>query len=354
MLPLTDVDYALHGPVTAVSAGPSCLCFAVGNRVLGCNVNDFDVFVVAQLPHGAAITAVEQHTVVGSEGGVAGNLGIVVLVGSGDRVYAAPLHHVKVHEGEKHPVMRENAQQLLSLGTFARVLCIQTLGINAGVLVLTTLNSVVFIPEEGIVGTTSSSSRGTCTGESLVGVASYAAKGLGVALAASALVTTSQTDVLIFTGTYAGGVAVWGAPIKRLGSTAAGISSDGEGDNHNLPLLSWIAAHRPGCAIFAVKTFMVTECRDNSVQATRLFVATCSDDRTAKLYKSYVSNDMDTKECCEMMSSTKWVCCWCGEGATFSRRRLFDIAVLVTEADSSVLIATGGEDGAVHVFSFQK
>ncbi|CBH18081.1 hypothetical protein, conserved [Trypanosoma brucei gambiense DAL972] len=359
MRPQADRSSFLHAPVTAVSVSSSWFCLAVGHRVLASSVDDdmdhSSVFVVTELPNGAVITALEQHRM----SYIATNELIIsaVVIGSADRVYAAPLYRNELREGAPPAAKPHNSVLLLSLNNFARILYIQSLGDVAGILVLTTLNSAHVIPEQHLMVGWDASAGVAMREESQGIVLRRTVKGLGIALAASALMTADRCNILIFTGTYAGGVAVWSVPITSAEQQLRGMDDGTE----SLPVLSRISAHSPGCAVFAVKAVAIGgsgEQRNGSAVTSRICVATCSDDRTATVYVSHsdhsVGEDTCTASHFQLTEKTRWVCCWRGSRAALARRRLFDISILPTRTHSRVVVATGGEDGTVNVLCFNQ
>ncbi|RNF06592.1 hypothetical protein TraAM80_03862 [Trypanosoma rangeli] len=318
----------LYAPVTAVSIGLQRICFAIGNRVLEGDADvgsSSDFQVAAELPHGAVITALEQHAV----SDLTGALDIILLIGSGDSVFVANSSSQEGRSGGSH------LSQFV-LDDMARVLRLRSLGQGGGALAVTAMNSAYLIREETLCSVHTSA-----TPPLLV---RYAVTGLGVALAADAVVVRDDAAMAVFTGTYAGSIAVWRVPPA---GTRGRNNEEETGITHGaVNPISWIIAHRPGCAVFAVK---VTILRDIAASDhVRFCVATCSDDRTATLY---VSNSVPAFS--SMMEGMRWKCCWRGVGASFSRRRVFDVSLLlIAEHGGMLLLATGGEDGSVQVFGF--
>ncbi|CCD20239.1 hypothetical protein, conserved, partial [Trypanosoma vivax Y486] len=202
-------------------------------------------------------------------------------------------------------------------------------------------------------------------------------EGLGIALAACSTVDIDSKSATVFVGTYAGAITGWRIPFPSTlqGAEREKANNTLKMDVHDcvtLPPLSCINAHRPGCAVFAVQVLLLCDgCGGHAVRChcsgtgsnARFFVATCSDDRSATLYVSIDDSNSSTpggsedhycSTTCRLTEKTKWICCWRGCGHLFSRRRLFDISLRVVVNHEPILLATGGEDGSVQVFSFNK
>ncbi|EKG00752.1 hypothetical protein TCSYLVIO_008285 [Trypanosoma cruzi] len=318
----------LHAPVNAVTVGTRWICLAVGNRVLVGSVDgesNSDFKLVTELPRGAVITALEQHVVDDANC----KAGVILVIGSGDSVFVLNPLLLEWRAGDHHLTQ-------LVLEDMARVLRIRSLGPGAGVLVITAISSAYILCEESL-------SWVRASGEAPL-LVRYAATGLGVALAADAVLEGDGDGMTVFTGTYAGSIAVWRLPVAA--AQKQNNEEETEATRGALIPFSWINAHRQGCAVFAVKAITL---RDRlEADQMRFCIATCSDDRTATLYISDGINCL-----ANMMEELKWTCCWRGAGASFSRRRVFDVSMYFTaENNGTMFFATGSEDGSVHAFVF--
>ncbi|EKF29040.1 hypothetical protein MOQ_007190 [Trypanosoma cruzi marinkellei] len=321
-------SYFLHAPVNAVTVGAQWICLAVGNRVLVGSADggsDSEFQVVTELPYGAVITALEQHVV----NNVNCRAGVILVIGSGDSVFVLNPPLWEWRGGDHHLTQ-------LVLEDMARVLRIRSLGPGAGVLVITAISSAYIIQEERL-------SWMRASGEAPF-LVRYAATGLGVALAADAVLEGDGDGMTVFTGTYAGSIAVWRLPVADAQKQKN--EEETETTRGALIPLSWINAHHQGCAVFAVKAITLKDRMEAG--SVHFCVATCSDDRTATLYTSDSINSL-----ANMREGLKWTCCWRGAGTSFSRRRVFDVSMYFTaENDGTLFFATGSEDGSVHVFAF--
>ncbi|KEG09968.1 hypothetical protein DQ04_04371040 [Trypanosoma grayi] len=338
----------LDAPVAAIAGGAQWLCLAVGNRVLAVDARspassvsvvgddpgahrNGEMWLVAELPDGAVISTLEQHVTVGAEAAV------VVVIGSGDRVYAASLLH-KVQQSVTlvHPAFEDSA----------RILQIRSLGPGAGVLVLTAFNSAFLFPDESLA-------VAHVATPITLSVVRYVVDGLGIALAADAVAEVGSGSIAVFAGTYAGAISAWRVPAAAAAADFTKKQQRRQGgqpvvSGGTLPVLSCIKAHRPGCAVFAVKALTVR--RGGTTDSVCFCVATCSDDRSASLYVA-------TAVAGGLAEGMAWVCCWRGSGASFARRRVFDVSLHLTSGDDdddpALLLAAGGEDGTVHALSFR-
>ncbi|KPA81602.1 hypothetical protein ABB37_03936 [Leptomonas pyrrhocoris] len=223
---------------------------------------------------------------------------------------------------------------------------------------------------------------------------------LGVVLAADILIENETSDdaslpsYRLFAATYAGEVVEW-YPTQNTAEMIDAMEGSPEGQRSGQAdefcIAARVQAHPSGCAIFSVRVAQsfpsMAEGAGRQRREPRLtHLATCSDDRTVALYECRrpVANDAAGERGTSSPSwpheqphpekEEGWVLLWRGSGTSFSKTRVFDVAVcavwssarvpaseLSSSFDSStarwscgVHVAAAGEDGCVQALRIEK
>lgn len=362
---LATLSSSCHGPVTTLDCAPNdeSIFFAISNRVLCVQrVSDSSACtswptvaghrVVCELPSGATVIAVAHSS-------------HFVLAASADCIYAAGV--AASTEESKVDLCSKREQSVRVLCTDgARILRVHYAGEKVGFVVATALNSVYVIPLHHLASQFTAASSGTHA--PVVPPALFCvAEGprLGVILAMDTLVTvegdsqsspsadTGSHMVAVYAASYSGSVVEWGSSFGASTGTATHSSTT----TKKGCILAHIAAHHAGCAVFAVKAWSR---RGTTRYSLAELVATCSDDRSATLFRRVGAHQNGAQGAPtfprgESIPPNQWECVWRGAGTGFSRSRVFDIAVYGEAiADHSVRVwcGVGSEDGGVQVVHF--
>lgn len=213
---------------------------------------------------------------------------------------------------------------------------------------------------------------------------------LGVTLAVDACVVDanplgSERHPLlhVFSGTYAGSVCEWVKPLGRDPALTSLNEKNGSEMTGSKPhVCSVVPAHGSSCAIFSVQCLTTTISKgrkENSLiprDATGevvFTVATCSDDRTAAVFRRTTSLDALSSIYSTSASAflpdgfsgrtetegiSTWECVWRGGGPDFSHSRVFDVSIFHLDPahltsimkKSVILVGVASEDGGTQLW----
>ncbi|KPI85028.1 hypothetical protein ABL78_5912 [Leptomonas seymouri] len=215
---------------------------------------------------------------------------------------------------------------------------------------------------------------------------------LGVVLAADILIDgdtgagAALPPYRLFAATYAGTVVEW-YPTKSLAEMReAPVNLQAHhrsAQSDGFCVAARIQAHPCGCAVFSVRVEQSTPpivdgggCQSKAIQRTHL--VTCSDDRSVTLYerRHFVSNGAAKRGTSSQGKQQEgdWVLLWRGSGTSFSKSRVFDVAVCAVWSSTCAVtgsscscalssatcwtcaahVAAAGEDGCVQVVRVEK